>query len=105
MQIFSSFQFLSIQNIIFLLNSPPENYHQVLLFHSFLFLLVNTVNFLSIRNNNSLLAFARLHETQVEFDKIKYPVLGIATLVAVQKGHGYGQQLVSFIKNTLRILK
>jgi predicted GNAT family N-acyltransferase len=69
-----------------LVDPKPDNEHWTKMF----FLLKN--------EDNSLLAFARLHDTEIEFMKERYRVLGLATLVAIEKGQGYGKQLVTYMK-------
>ena len=51
-----------------------------------------------LRDDNTLLAFARLHEVTIEFDAKQYEVLGFATLISLCKGEGYGAKLVQEIK-------
>jgi len=73
-----------------LINPQPDNEHWKKKF----FLLKDKKGF--------LLAFARLHETEVEFKDKRFPVLGIATLVAVKKGYGFGKHLMIYMKKYIQ---
>lgn len=44
-------------------------------------------------------AFGRLHRIVVEFQGAKYEILGIASVVAIDKAQGYGTQLMREVKN------
>ena len=68
------------------INPQPENEHW------------EKKYFLLKDKNNSLLAFARLHNVDVEFMKKRYPALGLATLIAIEKGKGFGKKLVTYIR-------
>lgn len=46
------------------------------------------------RVNNKIVSFARLHSVVVEFEEEKYEVLGIATMISLEKGKGYGKILM-----------
>ena len=47
-----------------------------------------------VRDGNELVAFGRLHEVNVQFQNERHSVLGIATIVAIKKGEGYGKKLM-----------
>jgi hypothetical protein len=51
-----------------------------------------------VRYKGELVAFGRLHTLQVEFESEPYTILGIATIIAIQKGRGYGAELMSGMK-------
>jgi len=57
-----------------------------------------------VRDGNELVAFGRLHEVDVQFQNEQHSVLGIATIVALKKGEGYGKKLMQkmkeYIENT-----
>jgi len=50
--------------------------------------------FFLVKDHQDITAFGRLHETELEFRTIVYPILGIATIVATEKGKGYGSRLL-----------
>ena len=58
--------------------------------------------FFLVKDDARILAFGRLHEVPVEYMNNTYSILGIATIVAIEKGKGFGSSLVkamvSFIK-------
>ena len=51
-----------------------------------------------LRNGNELAAFGRLHDIAVQFRGEQYPILGIATIVALKKRRGYGRSLMEKMK-------
>lgn len=53
-----------------------------------------TKKFFLVREDNIIVAFGRLHEVDVEFIDKKYSVFGIAGIVALKKGMGYGRELI-----------
>jgi len=50
------------------------------------------------RLRGELVAFGRLHTVKIEFESKPYTILGIATVIAIQKGQGYGSKLVERMK-------
>lgn len=50
------------------------------------------------RNGEKLVAFGRLHEVDVTFENQTYPIFGIATVIALEKGGGYGKTLMIAMK-------
>lgn len=54
--------------------------------------------FVLIKLENDLVAFGRLHDIEVKFKSKIYDVFGIATIVAVRKGHGYGTMVMKAIE-------
>lgn len=58
-----------------------------------------------VKEKQHMVAFGRLHEVEVLFDKKKYHILGIATIIALEKGRGYGILLMSEIKKYLQQLR
>lgn len=51
-----------------------------------------------VREDGKLVAFARLHEVKLEFMGETYDIYGIATVIAIVKSRGYGQQLMAEMK-------
>ncbi|MCA9389927.1 GNAT family N-acetyltransferase [candidate division WWE3 bacterium] len=61
-------------------------------------------NYFLIRDgDDSLLAFGRLHEVDIEFKAEAYSIFGIATIVSVIKGKGYGTLLMQSIKHFIEM--
>ena len=58
--------------------------------------------FLLKDQNNKTLAFAMLLETEVEFKGKRYSLLGLANLIAINKGKGYGKILIYKMKNYIK---
>ena len=46
-----------------------------------------------VRQGNEIVAFGRLHDVEAEFAGKKFEILGIATIVAVEKGKGNGSAI------------
>ena len=57
----------------------------------------NKIYFL-LKESEQLLAFGRLHDVNVECQEKTYQILGIATIVSVIKGKGYGFELMQSMK-------
>lgn len=57
--------------------------------------------FFLLKNNQKLLAFGRLRPLEVTYQGGKYPILGLASIVATDKSKGYGKELVTNIKKHL----
>lgn len=57
----------------------------------------NKVYFLA-KQGTELVAFGRLHDVDVTFLGNTYHILGIATIIALQKGKGYGKYLMEAMK-------
>ncbi len=55
-----------------------------------------------VRHTGKLVAFGRLHSIQVEFQGVASTILGIATIIAVQKGEGYGKMLMGRMKEYIQ---
>lgn len=51
-----------------------------------------------LRGGKELLAFGRLHDVEVQFQGKDYPILGIATIIAIKKGEGHGKLLMTKMK-------
>jgi hypothetical protein len=51
-----------------------------------------------LRDRDDLVAFGRLHSIDVEFRETRYEILGIATIIAIIKGSGFGRELMNEIK-------
>src|SRR5947208_2962511 len=51
-----------------------------------------------LREESTLLSYARLHDVEVTFLDKTYSILGIATTVSLQKGKGYGKKLTLGVK-------
>ena len=49
-----------------------------------------------------LVAFGRLHDVTITFKQKTYHILGIASIVAVEKGEGYGTKLVEAITKYIK---
>lgn len=62
----------------------------------------NKKYFLLLNGDSVLVAFARLHEIELEFMGERYHILGISTLIAVEKGKGYGKELVLKMMDYIR---
>jgi len=58
--------------------------------------------FLLRDRDSTLLSFGRLHSLRVLFRKREYSILGIATIVSIQKGKGYGKALVEEMKKYIQ---
>ena len=58
-----------------------------------------TTPYFLVRNRDGrLLAFARLHHLKVNFRGRDYPVLGIATILSIEKRKGHGRKLLEAMK-------
>lgn len=56
-----------------------------------------------VKNNNSLVSFGRLHTIEVYFHRERpYPILGIATVVFVEKGKRYGIIVMTKMKEYIK---
>jgi hypothetical protein len=51
-----------------------------------------------VRSEGGVAAFGRLHAVQVEFRGMRHVIWGIATVIAVEKGRGYGMMLMQKMK-------
>lgn len=51
------------------------------------------------KDANRLVAFGRLHDVDVTFRSETYSIFGIATVIALEKGKGYGKLLMEEIKD------
>jgi predicted GNAT family N-acyltransferase len=58
-----------------------------------------------VKQNEQLTAFGRLHNIRVSFAGNEYQILGIATIVAIEKGHGHGRQLMNGMKEFVQETK
>ncbi len=54
--------------------------------------------FFLVREADQLTAFGRLHTVPVEFQGNRHTILGVAGIVAIQRGRGYGKILMSRMK-------
>jgi hypothetical protein len=61
----------------------------------------NKLYFLA-KQQNQLLAFGRLHNLNIAFQEESYPILGIATIIAITKGQGIGTRLIASIREYIQ---
>jgi predicted GNAT family N-acyltransferase len=54
--------------------------------------------FLLLNENGEIVAFARLHEVNLEFLGKEYAIFGLATLISIERGKGYGEKLTLEMK-------
>jgi GNAT superfamily N-acetyltransferase len=55
-----------------------------------------------VRDFGEVVAFGRLHTIRVEFREELYEILGVASIVAISKGKGYGRDLMRGIVKYVR---
>jgi GNAT superfamily N-acetyltransferase len=51
-----------------------------------------------LKHDGEVVAFGRLHSVDVEFRGVGYEILGIASVIAIMKGRGYGRKLMGAMK-------
>ena len=58
--------------------------------------------FFFVKDKNKIIAFGGLRHVKVEYLNKKYDIYGICNIVAIKKGFGYGQLLLSAMINFLK---
>jgi len=58
--------------------------------------------FILIDENNKIVAFARLHDVNLEFLGKGYNILGLATLISIDRGKGHGKKLTLEMKKYIQ---
>src|SRR3989344_2826828 len=58
----------------------------------------NKKYFILLNENDKIVAFARLHDVNLELKGKKYNILGLASLVSTERGRGYGKKLTLEMK-------
>ena len=64
----------------------------------------NKKYFLLKNKNNKIVAFARLHEVNIEFLGVNYSILGLATFISTERGKGFGKKLTLEMKKYVQKL-